>query len=65
MSESILIEGGRRTGRTLQAEPAFRAAIAEGKLVFTLRNGVYFAVTAPEEGGPVVYTALLARPEGI
>jgi hypothetical protein len=64
MSDSILIEGGRRQGRTLQNEAAMRRAMAEGKTVYTVRNGVFFAVTAPGDG-PVVYTALEQRPEGV
>lgn len=61
--ERVLIEGGRRSGRTLTAEPAFRSAIAKGQEVYTLRNGVYFAITP--DGEAVVYTALAERPEGI
>lgn len=68
MTEQVLILGGRRQGRTLQAEPTFRKALAEGKRVFTggpNLNGVYFEVTLPDPDGPVVYTALTARPEGV
>lgn len=64
MPERVLIDGGRRNGRALQAEPAFRKALAEGKEVFTgPRQGVWFAVTL--DGEMIVYTALPAQPEGL
>lgn len=66
MSEAptrVLIEGGRRQGRTLQNEHFFRTAIAEGKNVVTQRNGIYFVVSL--DGESIVYTALTSRPEGI
>lgn len=68
MSDRILIQGGKRQGRTLANEAAFRKALAEGKRVFTggpNLNGVWFEVTLPDPDGPVVYTALTARPEGV
>jgi len=67
MAESILIPHGKRQGRTLAAEGAFRAALAEGKLVFTggpTLNGVWFAVSLSDDD-QIVYTALTARPEGV
>lgn len=65
MSERVLIEGGRRQGRTLQFEAAFRAAIAEGKEVVTgPRNGVWFAVSL-NEADQIVYAPFEGRPEGV
>lgn len=67
MSERVLIAHGKRQGRTLSNEAAFRAALAEGKQVFTggpKLNGVWFEVTLGD-GDAIVYTALTARPEGL
>lgn len=65
MSERVLIEGGKRYGRRLANEAAFRKALDEDKEVFTgPRNGVWFAVDFDEDGN-AVYTALTARPEGV
>lgn len=62
--ERVLIDGGRRNGRTLQNEPRFRQALEEGSRVFTgPRQGVWFEVTLLD--GAVVYTALEKRPEGV
>lgn len=61
--ERVLIEGGRRQGRTLQHEPKFRQALAEGKRVFTQRNGVWFEITLADDA--ITYTALTGRPEGV
>lgn len=66
MGESVLIEGGRRQGRTLQNEGKFRAALEDGKRVFTggpTLNGVWFEVTLVD--GAIVYSALTSRPEGV
>lgn len=65
MPERVLIEGGRRQGRTLQAEGKFRAALADGKQVFTFKNGVWFGVEVNEADGSILYTALTRRPEGV
>lgn len=66
MPDRILIDGGRRQGRTLQNEAKFRAALAEGKQVFTgPRNGVWFSVDVDEADDSIIYTALTARPEGL
>jgi hypothetical protein len=65
MAERILIAGGRREGRTLQFEHVMRAALAEGKTVFTgPRNGVWFEVTAREDGA-LNYFPHTKRPEGV
>lgn len=44
MPEVVVIHGGRRQGRTLGSEAAFRAAVSEGKKVYTWLNGVWFRV---------------------
>ena len=62
--EMVLIAGGRRQGRTLANERDMRAALAEGRLVFTRLNGIFFAVSIGEEG-EVVYTAQERKPEGL
>lgn len=59
----ILIDGGKRTGSGLQAEPLFRAKIGEGYQVFTQRNGVFFQIGL--DGDRVVYKAMPKRPEGV
>lgn len=64
MSERVVIDGGRRQGRNLSNEPAFRSAVEAGKDVFTKRNGVWFAVSVGDDD-QIVYTALLTRPEGV
>jgi shikimate kinase len=64
MSENVVIDGGRRVGRTLSAEPAFRSAIAESKNVYMKRNGVWFCVTLGADD-QIVYTALERRPEDL
>lgn len=66
MSESperVLIDGGPRRGRTLLNESAFRAALAQGKRMFTERLGVVFEVTL--EDAAIVYTAHPFRPDGL
>lgn len=68
MPETVFIEGGRRSGRTLAAEAAFRAALGEGKRVITggpKLNGVWFEVDLNEVDGSIIYTALVSRPEGV
>ncbi len=67
MSEAppkVLIEPGRRSGRSLQNEPKFRQALEAGQEVFTKLNGVFFAVDFDEEGN-AIYSALAMRPVGI
>lgn len=63
MTERILIQAGMRNGRTFDNEAEFRSALAEGKEVFTHRNGVYFQVTADGDG--VRYAAQTSKPEGV
>jgi len=67
MSEAatkVLIEPGRRTGRTLANEPKFRQAIDAGQDCYTSLNGVFFRVSV-DDSGAIVYSALAMRPVGI
>lgn len=63
MTDRILIQAGRRNGRTFDNEREFINALDSGKQVFTTRNGVYFEVTADGDG--VRYTALTEKPAGV
>lgn len=63
LSERVLIPAGRRTGRTFDNAKEFLNALDAGSQVFTMRNGVYFEVTADGDG--VRYSALTAKPDGI
>lgn len=63
MTDKVLIQAGRRNGRTFDNQREFLNALDSGKQVFTHRNGVYFEVTADGEG--VRYTALPSKPEGV
>lgn len=65
MGERVLIEGGRRSGRTLQFEHVMRKALADGKEVITgPRNGVWFSVTLSDDGS-LSYFPHTKRPEGV
>lgn len=65
MPETVNIPGGHRQGRSLGNEAAFRAALADGKRVFTgPRNGVFFEVTIGADN-VIAYTALPKRPDGV
>jgi len=63
MAELVCIHGGRRTGRTLGNEAAFRAALGEGSRVVTWLNGVFFEVTLVDDA--ITYSPHPAKPEGI
>jgi len=63
MSDRILIQAGRRNGRTFDNEREFINALDAGNEVFTTRNGIYFSVTADGDG--VRYVALTEKPQGI
>ena len=63
MSDRVLIQAGRRDGRTFDNWREFLNQLDAGKQVFTHRNGVYFEVTADGDG--VKYTALTERPAGL
>lgn len=64
MPELLLIQPGRRQGRTLNNEALFRAKLAEGADVYTTLNGVFFRVSL-SDAGDIAYTAMTGRPEGI
>ncbi len=61
---SVIIDAGRRNGRTLSNEPRFREAIAAGSDVYTQLNNVWFSVTLNDDD-QVIYTALTKRPDGV
>ncbi len=62
--EQVFIEPGKRTGRALANEPAFRRAIGAGSKVITKLNGVYFAVSVGDDDA-IVYEALAKKPPGM
>lgn len=60
---TILMEGGRRQGRTLANAAALKAKVDEGFRVIVHRNGVYFDCIA--DGDDLTFVALPKRPEGL
>jgi hypothetical protein len=64
MSEDLVcIHGGKRLGRSLGNEAAFRTALGDGKRVVTWLNGVWFEVSLVDD--VVTYSPYPAKPEGV